>query len=638
MADVKTINQTAINHTATVTTPDYTANPTVNAITASQIITDSTAIVSNPIYTTSLPVDSANVNVSNPSIDIPSNIDKLEVVVNTQNLGEENIPDHVDYYRFIEFTNITLGQIKLNLIKTFGSEDLITSTHIITKFIDKLFIDHILLSESHIVNIQKILIDSVDATDDFYGLANIDDDQTASFNKVLVDYLLGLSDSQLFEFSKGIRDQTDLTEQAIKNAQKALSTNLVGLYDQSILIADFVRQFSNSSIVSDTSLIDISKLVEDSASLTDYISNSVQSNKLDIVNTSDVLVSTLLYSRFFSDSIDATDDFYGLANVDDDQIAAFSKVLATSTNLSNSDDFTTQSNFIRIFTGTDNSYITDILTKNLSNQYLDSALASEITNKEIDSSILISLSSNDQQYKSYIKSLLEIFNTADNNSIVVNKVLLNTTNNISETAIVSFNKVLFDSILSQDLLQLNIVKSLGTENIYSLEESTKLFQKQLETSLTQVADNQIDKHNQKLLLDVFSLADLHLTSVNKFILNTLYTADAQTRLIEKILVDQISIQDLVDFAKERTDYYYDQAQATDDFYGLANIDDDQIATFNKVLASPVSGITDYVVSQIQPNKVDNVATTESRSAHIQDYFLEEYVLHTQRYVGTTVTI
>lgn len=46
------------------------------------------------------------------------------------------------------------------------------------------------------------------------------------------------------------------------------------------------------------------------------------------VHLSDILSRVVSYTRTFTDTVDATDDFYGIANIDDDQIASFGKRLS----------------------------------------------------------------------------------------------------------------------------------------------------------------------------------------------------------------------------------------------------------------------------------------------------------------------
>jgi hypothetical protein len=255
-------------------------------------------------------------------------------------------------------------------------------------------------SLNNTVDYNRSFFDLVDITDDYYGLSNVDDDQTAYFDKRLVSVLYSTQlSSRLVLKPVTTTVVVSQVRRALTQAQKReqvvfadLSTrrprkNNVEVVLKSDLISKFYsKPLKETRTVSDLvpakltaknslevfnantlSFVDVYKNAGETANLTEtafpaltmpreFANNAniaLLENKLvDLVKsdqTTNVLaefVSALLqkaettelfesfasvtnYTRDFYSYLYATDDYYGQANIDDDQIAAFNKAVIT---------------------------------------------------------------------------------------------------------------------------------------------------------------------------------------------------------------------------------------------------------------------------------------------------------------------
>ena len=485
-----------------------------------------------------------------------------------------------------------------------------------------------------IVTFIREFSDQLDATDDFYGLANIDDDQIASFQKVLVDQILLVE--QFITQANFLRSFSDSLTSVIELNSK--------LYDKNNL--DQVNTSELTTKITEKILIETKTILEQSTKLLEKVTSDIvikqdlvnlliNLNKLDTVQTISNFFSIVTFIREFSDQLDATDDFYGLANIDDDQIASFQKVLVDQILLV--EQFITQANFLRSFSDTING-ITEIINKNIQLRYNDEIIKSDLDTK-LFTKILVDKAINLEQFTFATEKYFENLTAIDDNQIVnLQKLLINQVNITLDTFISNINKVLINQLSLSEETIINVNKILSDQTQSILDQAIKLLQKLFNDSLNSVSEVNTKLYN-KNNLDEINTSQLASKIIEKSSQDLLTTIDSYKLLaVEKSLLDQTQLQEIVYFLKITTIFFYDQLDATDDFYGLANIDDDQLASLGKVLASSTSGATDFSIRHIMPNKVDSVATSELRSAHIQDYFLEEYVEHTQRYVGTILTI
>jgi hypothetical protein len=161
------------------------------------------------------------------------------------------------------------------------------------------------------ITFSKSLTDMVISTDDFYGAANADDDETMQFAKVLIESATS-ADTKAYTLGKDLTDTATRTDvaniSASKVASDAVSKSDAASKNSGKTLSD---QFSSS----DSKTIVIGKGLTDSAQTQE--------------------TQAFAISKQLSDVVDATDDFFGVANADDDETMLLNK--ATSDTFTKSD-------------------------------------------------------------------------------------------------------------------------------------------------------------------------------------------------------------------------------------------------------------------------------------------------------------
>ena len=175
-----------------------------------------------------------------------------------------------------------------------------------------------------------MFVDQITATDDYQGAANIDDDQYVTFGKAVID-LINLQEYIAKNIAKPLAiDQVNILETKFVNI-KLLKTDAWTVGDvvsktiqtkPSIFVNVSEQQYKNFS----TSFLE-------NITVTDSVRKLSTLLKLDSVNTTDNFSRTVNYLRTLVDQINATDDYLGNANVDDDQYVGFGKRVIDQINI-----------------------------------------------------------------------------------------------------------------------------------------------------------------------------------------------------------------------------------------------------------------------------------------------------------------
>lgn len=156
------------------------------------------------------------------------------------------------------------------------------------------------------VTFNKVLNDTVHSTDDFFGVANTDDDETMQFGKILTDLahpmdvttvgyskavadLISMADSQTFAVGKSLTDQVSKSDLAIKGTDKVLSDSKTTL---DIVVRGIGKDLGDNPVTAEYNSFALSKVI------------------------ADVVITT--------------DDFLGNANADDDETMLFGKTISDS--------------------------------------------------------------------------------------------------------------------------------------------------------------------------------------------------------------------------------------------------------------------------------------------------------------------
>jgi len=358
----------------------------------------------------------------------------------------------------------------------------------------------------------------------------------------------------------------------------------------------------------DTNKVDIASVKADIAALMDTI-NLMLSRRftaLDTFFTSDTLSTQVSYNRLFTDYIDATDDFYGLANVDDDQTARFTKALidypTTYDNISFDNSKTIQD---ESFTTPDSAAIT--LSKPFTSNFTKYDQTTLLTNKGV-----ISTTSNvDYNMKRSTKVSSDAFNTADSSSraaysvqidithtsdtiekFSVNKVTLDTGTILDAPAITAY-PVLRNITETQDYQVLLVNKQPVDGLITSEDKYFQAYKSQIDTLSIKNADS-VANATSKPLADAYSNI-LDVAANKPSIVKSDYTSISETQ-----------IQLVTNYFRS----YSDTVDATDDFYGLANIDDDQVARLDKRVID-YANTADIKSAYTTTVKLDTVAGTDT---------------------------
>lgn len=162
------------------------------------------------------------------------------------------------------------------------------------------------------ISFGKALLDTVVSTDDFYGVANADDDETMLFNK-------------------GLADSATASETLTRSSSKPLADAAT---TSDALTSATAKPLADSVSKSDTVAKGPSKALSDAIASSEIVVRSAGKALSDNPATADN--RTFALSKSLLDSVQSTDDFLGNANADDDETMAFTKVLSDGVSKSDS--------------------------------------------------------------------------------------------------------------------------------------------------------------------------------------------------------------------------------------------------------------------------------------------------------------
>ena len=405
---------------------------------------------------------------------------------------------------------------------------------------------------------------------------------------------LNLNDYLVQHAGKVIIDDPNMSEVISKHAAKVLSDTYQAL-DTFDRVWNVIRFHTDSTTNSELTKYSVGKnlretktfqellrfntrtVYADSISMSDLTKMLilVKSGKFEQVNFSDVFSRIVNYVRIFNDQVDATDDFYGVMNVDDDQYALVQKVVLEFKEIR--ERFSVRLNRAPILDVVDP---VETIAKRLERPFFDisSALASEpyfYSNLGKRETVTYS-----ELFKYSIAKITddEIVLSSD---IVANHLekILEDSITITDDAFITRFKGAEDTSLMQDLISFGLnstlldsftfSEELATSTSKVLEGDTANLSEPLFTKIVSICVNEIDYFAEAYVLEDYTFKAVHATDA-----------------ITDVRFSKI-IHDIVD--------------ATDDFYGTANIDDDQYATVTKVIAdnSSISDVFSRIVSFIR---------------------------------------
>ena len=548
------------------------------------------------------------------------------------------------------------------------------------------------------VVVTKQFDELVDATDDFYGAANIDDDQIATIDKVLADYgTFSETFDRLVNYIRLFTETAILLEQVELSAVKVLadqtnnselvdfdthkvasdtaSTSETKSFDVEQISADqatsseqaylavsipqtdtvinsddFTRFFEAVRIFTELTQTTerIEQLVErvssDQAVFTELVTQTVERISLDQATTSEQ--QTFDFYGVYEELVDATDDFYGAANIDDDQIAAIDKVLADYA--TNSETITTVAEFYRTFLEVAAS--TDLPTFDFAKSVLETIATSERV--EID------FSTSRTEAVAVLETVEQSFSTQRTETVTQADLFTQ-----------SIEPAKYETVNTSEAT--NFDASLDKREIATISETVEQDFATQRTEIASILELFISEWEAyKSFTETVQQTDLVDLHTNKPVTETVSTSELQVFDTTKRPLDVATTSETI--GKDASTEFSDLVDATDDFYGAANIDDDQIAVIDKVLADyatntdVVTTLTDFlrsvnenqILSEVfaavtnkalsditnssdtvnlltAPSKTEVVSTSQTISLTLQSYFSQDYV--ELGYTGETYT-
>jgi len=490
----------------------------------------------------------------------------------------------------------------------------------------KLFDDQLLVQETNerVWNIFREFSDAVVSTDDYYGASNIDDDQYANFNKgiadslalgdivdvipvfslyiVLDDYYSSIDTPNILtnklldsSINSGTNELTEFTTikgviDSIRFNEIAQFNNTLIKYSPITIIEDFIvahgrtlysptrpvdsPEFTAQNLVLDIvnstdtlvpemtfrRLLQSTGLLNDNErtlNVTKYAINPVVSRSetsilkgrfldQETVSNLDYFDRQVDYKRTIIDLITTTDDYYGAANIDDDQYANFDKRASEELNL--------RERFAKYFTTikADSFYSISTPKIELANYYYDLTRVSELESA---------------QY----------FKVNRDNLTTTNPIVIDTTKPLETLLAVSdpyfsiseFKRSFNDqaNAISSNSILVTIPK---TDNVFQTATFNRLV-----NYVREIAENKVFS---ELVVNTAQLGKLETTTIRD---------DFERRFIRQTGDSQLSHSEVFRKVANYVRVIEDLINITDDYYGAANIDDDQVATVKKRLTDPV---------------------------------------------------
>lgn len=308
-------------------------------------------------------------------------------------------------------------------------------------------------------HIGKGLSDIVDATDDFYGAANVDDDQYAYVDKRLVDWTAVVDQfSRQVNYYREYQDNLVLSE-GLSSAVSLIKEDTSSLTDVVTLLLNIRRFFEETLSLSDSTALQINPVLFDTAATSESksfatfkaLSDLALTSEALALQTASVLAEALVandafdrivsYNRNVADAVDATDDFYGAANVDDDQYALFSKLLVhTSTAV---DTFSRIAAYYREFS--DSASTTETLASSVSKLLVHTSTTVDILSR----------------IATYYRAFNDAVNTSEVRSFGISKLLVHTS-----TAVDTFSRIAIYYREFNDSVNTSEVRSSGISKSY----------------------------------------------------------------------------------------------------------------------------------------------------------------------------
>lgn len=383
--------------------------------------------------------------------------------------------------------------------------------------------------------------------------------RTVLFQRVFAE-LKTTAEQLVFNSSKNIVETFARTEQVIINLQKIINESFTR-----VDVASFLFE----------------GVYYDSTSSQDLVVFNPNKGLVEIQSTTDILTRVFTVSRSFTDIVDATDDVLGEANVDDDQVSLVNKAAIDWVAQVDSYVLSTFKVFNDLGALSDISYFDVVKAHN------DIPLTVDLLYFEILTRLTDETDAADVAYYSFGKLQLDFSVATDVYSLSQIKIVYDN-NVLTDTNSKILQNVYNDIANESDIVYQDFSKYLS-HSFSNADVTYSLIDKGLvETQLTsEVLSFRLDYN----LLDNISSPDILSAILSKPFSDTFNKQDLAYYLVGKRAFDSYNTSDLVYFDKTKS--VEDLVDATDDVFGEANIDDDQIAAVAKTLADYATTVEDF---------------------------------------------
>jgi hypothetical protein len=416
-----------------------------------------------------------------------------------------------------------------------------------------------------VVSFNRQFTELLDATDDFYGAANIDDDQVMWLLKSIPVERLTIADVDSLEVGKN---------------------------------------FTEAQSVSDDDNLEVGKNLDEPLSASEQVSYD--------------------YAKGFEEQLDATDDLDGIATTEDDQTAHLYKFRTDAFSTADSEDIefgknptdtVPTSDVIGPFNVdkalTDNPQATEFYSSAYSKPLSDSYTVSDTTDVQGIKNLTEQLYHADGTsfWDNYVDPTYMVTGYAGTwiPEFDVTKVRTDTaTFSESLTYSMTYNRTLTDSVNVTDDLDGAITSEddqtmlfhKGLSDITPTSDSTVFVMRMSQADVAAFSDS-LSHLTSKGLIDSFTFADTTYSDVGKSLSDTATTSDS----ISNVTFSK-ALSDIVD--------------ATDDFDGAATIEDDQTMSFTTSRAESIQA-ADSSSQAAGKGLADSANTGDSGSLRMTDY-------------------
>jgi hypothetical protein len=372
----------------------------------------------------------------------------------------------------------------------------------------------------------SVKLEQVNLTDQFA--------RAVQYNRIFQNSVLA-AESYKITFGRNILESTQVTDTPQKSVQKI---------------------FFNTSAATDTPQITYGKGLFNQTTNSELIFADIYKVAAENAAISDTLTRIVDFKRSFAHIADATDDFYGLANADDDQIARVGKTLVT--------------------------WLASTEVKSILMRVVKLDTASVLEQKQLwlNKPLINNVLQQEQTAALVGKSLLTDFTNSDISSRNVGKVLLNT-QQLTEIRQSDVFKVLASLSNTADLAKFSTSKILQDSSSTS-DVLSRYWQA------------------QRVFADTAQFGTGVNVEVIEFYIarkvNDSTTVSSQTTLnTDKILSSAYSVPDVFNRKVDYIRLFTDSVATTDDFFGAANIDDDQTARIGKNVLTWLASVEQHSV-------------------------------------------